>query len=129
MADSLDKQIADASGLVALLLVFVFAYFAALLPIWEEVRSKPRPPAADDVTSLRHRIAAYQVLAVALLLIITLVFALLSPLSWHSVHSTLWSPFHTLRLGLLLVDVLLLGTAGGVVTELILLNAKRHKLK
>lgn len=129
MADDLNKQISDASALVALLLVFVFAYFAALLPIWEGLRQQARPPADDDRASLRQRVSTYRMLAWTLLAVIALVLLVLGPLSWHVLNSQLWSPFQTIRFGLLLVDVLLIGTAGGVVVEVVLLSRKRKDLR
>ena len=128
IADDLNKQITDVSALVALLLVFVFAYFAALLPIWEDIRQQARPPANDDRTALRQRVSAYRTLGWALLAIIALVLLILGPLSWHVLHSELWNPFQTIRMALLLVDVLLLGTAVGVVVEIVLLSKKRTAL-
>jgi drug/metabolite transporter (DMT)-like permease len=128
IADDLNTQISDASALVALLLVFVFAYFAALLPIWEDIRQEARPPADDDRAALRQRVSTYRVLGLALLAIIALVFLILGPLTLHVLHSELWNPFQTLRMALLLVDLLLLGTAVGVVAEIVLLSKKRTAL-
>ncbi|HUC14670.1 MAG TPA: hypothetical protein VMS00_09490 [Acidimicrobiales bacterium] len=127
--DDLNTQITDVSALVALLLVFVFAYFAGLLPIWEDIRQKARPAADDDRAALRQRISAYRMLGLALLGVIALVVLILGPLSWHVLHSELWNPFQTIRMSLLLVDVLLLGTAVGVVAEIALLSKKRTALK
>lgn len=128
IADDLNTQITNASALIALLLVFVFAYFAALLPIWEDIRQQARPPADDDRVALRQRVSTYRMLAVALLTIIALVFLILGPLSWHVLQSQLWSPFQTIRIALLLVDALLIGTAAGVVAEIVLLSRKRTAL-
>lgn len=129
IADDLNTQITDVGALVALLLVFVFAYFAALLPIWEDVRQQARPPANDDRAALRQRVSAYRMLGLALLAIIALVLLILGPLSWHVLHSKLWNPFQTIRIALLLVDILLLGTAVGVVAEIVLLSKKRTDLE
>jgi hypothetical protein len=65
----------------------------------------------------------------ALLAIIALVLLVLGPLSWHVLNSEVWNPFQTLRLGLLLIDILLIGTAAGVVAELVLLTGKRRSLR
>lgn len=127
-ADDLNKQITDASALIALLLVFVFAYFAALLPIWEGARQQATPPADDDRAALRQRVSVYRMLGMALFGVITLVLVILGPLSWHVIQSQLWNPFQTIRVALLLVDVLLLGTAAGVVVEIVLLSRKRSAL-
>jgi hypothetical protein len=128
IADDLNTQITDVSALAALLLVFVFAYFAALLPIWEGIRQQARPPADDDRAALRRQISSYRILGWALLAVIALVLLILGPLSWHVLHSELWDPFQTIRMALLLVDVLLLGTAVGVVVEIVLLSKKRTAL-
>jgi hypothetical protein len=128
IADGLNTQITDVSALAALLLVFVFAYFAALLPIWEGIRQQARPPADDDRAALRQQISSYRILGWALLAVIALVLLILGPLSWHVLHSELWDPFQTIRMALLLVDVLLLGTAVGVVVEIVLLSKKRTAL-
>jgi hypothetical protein len=128
IADDLNTQITDVSALAALLLVFVFAYFAALLPIWEGIRQQVRPPADDDRAALRRQISSYRILGWALLAVIALVLLILGPLSWHVLHAELWDPFQTIRMALLLVDVLLLGTAVGVVVEIVLLSKKRTAL-
>jgi hypothetical protein len=128
IADDLNTQITDVSALAALLLVFVFAYFAALLPIWEGIRQQARPPADDDRAALRRQISSYRILGWALLAVIALVLLILGPLSWHVLHSEMWDPFQTIRMALLLVDVLLLGTAVGVVVEIVLLSKKRTAL-
>jgi hypothetical protein len=129
MADDLNKQIADAGALLALLLVFVFAYFAALLPIWEDLRQRVRPPADDDRAALRQRVSIYRLLGWALLAIIALVLLVLGPLSWRVLNSEIFSPFQTIRVELLLVDALLIGTAVGVVAEVVLLSGKRNDLQ
>lgn len=125
----MDKEIVDAGGLIALLLVFVFAYFAALLPLFEEVRHRPKPAAADDIAALVRRISSYLMLAWCLLGVVVLVFALLAPLSWRAVRSQLWVPFQTLRVGLLLVDLLLVGTGTGIVAETVLMIKRRAELR
>lgn len=128
MADDLNTQITNVSALIALLLVFVFAYFAALVPVWEDIRHQARPPADDDRAALRQRMSTYRMLGIALLTIVALVFLILTPLSWRVLQSQLWNPFQTIRIALLLVDVLLLGTVAGVVAEIVLLSKRRTAL-
>jgi hypothetical protein len=128
MATTLDEQIVDAGGLIALLLVFVFAYFSALLPLFEDIRHRPMPAARDDITALKARISSYRSIAWCLCAVVVLVFAVLAPLSWHAVNSELWIPFQTLRVGLLTVDVLLLGTGAGILIEIVLLTKRLREL-
>ena len=54
--DPLDSQITNASALIALVLVFVFAYFSALFPLLEDARHRPKPPAIDDRNALLARL-------------------------------------------------------------------------
>lgn len=105
---TLDHDITDALGLVSLLLVFVFAYFSALLPIAEDLIARPVPEVQADRARLAARLGAYTKLAVGLGVLIVLVIALLTPLSRRVVAEWTFSgPFQTLRVGLVVVDVLL----------------------
>lgn len=126
---TLDQEIVEAGGLISLLLVFVFAYFSALLPFFEDLRHRPKPPAQDDQRALHRQVSTYRALACGLFTIIILLLGLLGPLSWRALNAQLWSPFQTVRVGLLLVDVLLLTTGTGVVAEVILLTKRQRDLK
>lgn len=126
---SLDEQIVDAGGLISLLLVFVFAYFSALLPQFEDLRHRPKPAAQDDQALLMRQLSSYRALACGILAVVVLVLALLAPLSWHALNAQLWRPFRTLRVGLLLVDVLLILTGVGVIAEVVLLTQRRRQLR
>jgi hypothetical protein len=128
-APSLDEQIADAGGLISLLLVFVFAYFSALLPLFEEIRHRPKPAAKDDQEALVRRLSSYRALGCGLLSVVLLVLALLAPLSWHAVSAELWRPFRTLRVGLLVVDLLIIATGAGIALEVILLTKRRRQVR
>ena len=126
---TLDEQIVDAGGLISLLLVFVFAHFSALLPLFEALRHRPKPAAQDDQAALMRQLLSYRTLACAVLSVVVLVLALLAPLSWRALNAQLWSPFRTLRVGLLLVDVLLISTGVGVLVEISLLTKRRKQLR
>lgn len=125
---TLDQEIVEAGALISLLLVFVFAYFSALLPLFEDLRHRPKPPAQADQRTLLRQVSTYRALAWGLFAIILLVLGLLGPLSWRALNAQLWTPFQTMRVGLLLVDVLLLITGIGVVAEIILLTKRQREL-
>lgn len=125
---TLDQQIVDVGGLVSLLLVFVFAYFSALLPTFEDLRHRARPNVAEDRETLRRQLAAYRALGGGLLVVVIAVLALLTPLSWRALNADLWNPFQTLRLGLLLVDALIVATGAGLVVEVVLVTKRRKEL-
>lgn len=126
---TLDEQITDASGLISLLLVFVFAYFSALLPVVEELRHRAKPAARDDLEALVRRLLSFRAIACGLLAVVSLVLALLSPLSWRVLRAQLWNPFETGRVGLLLVDVLLVATGAGVLLEIVLMTRRVRQLR
>jgi hypothetical protein len=126
---SLDEQIVDVGGLISLLLVFVFAYFSALLPLFEDLRHRTKPAAEDDQQALMRQLSSYRALGYALLGVVVLVLVLLGPLSWHALNAQLWRPFRTLRVGLLVVDVLLLATGVGIIAEIILVTKRRKELR
>jgi len=124
----LDDQIVDAGGLISLLLVFVFAYFAALLPVVEDLRHRPTPDVIVDKESLKRRLSSYRLLGFVLLGVIVLVLLILMPLSWHALHAGLRHPFHTLRAALLLVDMLLVLTAIGITIEIVLIWKRKCEI-
>ncbi|HZT97784.1 MAG TPA: hypothetical protein VFB34_13195 [Chloroflexota bacterium] len=80
----MDMDIVDAGSLIALLLVFVFAYFSALLPMIEDARRRPKPAARDDLASLLRTLSSYRLLTSGLLAVIVLVLAVLGlcPGTW-----------------------------------------------
>jgi hypothetical protein len=126
---SLDGEIIDVGGLISVLLVFVFAYFSALLPIFEDLRHRSKPPALDDREALVRRLFSYRLLACGLFAIVILVLGLLGPLSWQVLDSQPWKPFRTVRVGLLLVDGLLLATGVGILAEVVLLTRRARELR
>lgn len=126
----LDGQIVAASSLVSVLLVFVFAYFSAVLPTIEELRARPRPAADDDRATLRRRLRTYQAIVAAVIGLVGLVFLLLLPLSVEVLKGQPWNgPFNTLRFGLLLVALLLIATAAALVLEFVLMGRRRAELR
>lgn len=127
-AQTLDEQIVDAGSLISLLLVFVFAYFSALLPLFEDLRHRPKPPAQDDQDALVRQLSTYRTLGCGLLAVVILVLALLGPMSWKALHAELWNPFRTIRLGLLLVDLLLVATGTAILAEVVLITRRRRRL-
>jgi O-antigen/teichoic acid export membrane protein len=125
----LDAQIVAASSLISVLLVFVFAYFSALLPTIEELRARARPTADDDRAALRRRLGTYQMIVAAVIVLIGLVVLLLLPLSVEVLRGQPWNgTFNTLRIGLLLVDVLLVATAAALVMEFVMMRRRRSEL-
>ena len=125
----LDSQIVAASSLVSVLLVFVFAYFSAMLPTIEDLRARARPTADDDRRALRRRLGAYQAIVAGVIALVGLVFLLLLPLSVEVLKGQPWTgPFNTLRFGLLLVDVLLMATAAALVLEFLFMGRRRAEL-
>ena len=126
----LDAQIVAASSLISVLLVFVFAYFSAVLPTIEELRARARPTADDDRAALRRRLGTYQKIVAAVVVLIGLVVLLLLPLSVEIVRGQPWNgTFNTLRIGLLLVDVLLIATAAALVMEFVMMGRRRSELR
>lgn len=129
MTKLLDHKIIDASSLVSILLVFVFAYFSALLPQFESMRAQPRPNAEDDRRQLERRLLTYQLIGGGLAAVVLLVFLLLLPLSVNVIRTDPWTgPFDTLRFGLLLAELLVAATAAALLIECILLGKRRRQL-
>lgn len=127
--NDLDTQIVGASSLVSVLLVFVFAYFSAVLPTIEELRARARPTADDDRAALRRRLGTYQMIVAAVVVLVGLVVLLLLPLSVEVLRQPWNRTFNTLRAGLLLVEVLLLATAAALGLELVLMGKRRSELR
>jgi hypothetical protein len=126
----LDTQIVAASSLISVLLVFVFAYFSAVLPTIEELRARARPTADDDRAALRRRLGTYQSIVAAVIVLVGLVVLLLLPLSVEVLRGQPWQgPFNTLRIGLLLVEVLLVATAAALVMEFVMMGRRRSELR
>lgn len=107
---ALDREISDAFGLLAVLLVFVIAYFSALLPQSEDLITRSRPVEEAARKAVVARLRAYLKLTAGFLSLVILVGIVVEPLSWHVVRDTAFQwPLPTLRAGLLLVDLCLVG--------------------
>lgn len=126
---ALEKEIVDAASVVAVLLVFVFAYFSAVLPQIEQLRAQARPAADEDRDVLRARLLTYQLIAAGTTLVTALVLLLLLPLSLRALGTSLFAPtFGTVRVGLLLVEALLVLTVAALGVEIWLIARRRASL-
>jgi len=107
----LDDQISSAFSLLALLLVFVIGYFAAFLPLVQDVLDKDIPDVEADRRGLISRLRAYRILVGGLLILAIMTGIVLGPLTRRVIVAISFSgPFPTIEAGLLLVDVMLLAT-------------------
>jgi hypothetical protein len=108
---ALDDQISSAFSLLALLLVFVIGYFAAFLPLVQDVLDKDIPDVADGRTNLISGLRAYRILVGGVLLLAVMTGAVLGPLTRRVIAAISFSgPFPTIEAGLLLIDIMLLAT-------------------
>jgi hypothetical protein len=106
---SVDRQIGDAFALLGVLLVFVLAYFSALVPLANELIARPRPDVRADRDALVARVRSYRLLAAGVALFALLVLLLLVPLTRRAVIAfSTAGGFPTMKAGLFLVDALLL---------------------
>jgi len=109
---TLEEQIAEAFAVLGVLLVFVVAYFSAMLPQIDELLERPTPGERDARGALAGRLVAYRKLVAGFLGVIALVGVVVYPLTSQVLMS--WQlrwPFRTLHAGLLLVDLFLIGMA------------------
>ncbi len=125
---TLDDQIVAVATLMGVLLVFVFAYFAALLPPIEGLRGEKEPDINADKRRLRTKVRSYQLITAGLSVLILFVFGLLIPLSTQVIKEGFLTPFDTLRASLLLVDLFLVVTFVVLAIELKLLGDKYSDL-
>jgi small-conductance mechanosensitive channel len=106
---ALDDQIGDASNLISLLLVFVFAYFSAIWPQLTVLLGTSAPGIAADRHQLADRLHGYEKLLRGLVVLVVAVAAILAPLTGQVVvRLSLTGAYHVQRAGLLMVNVLLL---------------------
>lgn len=105
----LDSDIKDAFGLAGVLLVFVFTYFSLVLSRAEELLGTPTPTVAADRRRLQNRCADLRRMLIGLEVVVVAVVALLAPLTVRTVRRLEWAPFNTVRAGLLLVQIFLVG--------------------
>jgi uncharacterized protein with PQ loop repeat len=128
MTPSLDTQIIDASSLLSILLVFLFAFFAFLVQQIEVLRSQATPTVSIDKTKFLCRLNSYRLLACGLAAVAALVIALLGPLTWTAATSFPRSgPFPTLQWSLLLVEFLLVVTVLALIAEAVLVTRRIGK--
>ncbi|HEV7888807.1 MAG TPA: hypothetical protein VGO92_14715 [Acidimicrobiales bacterium] len=125
----LDGQIVDVFSLLGVLLVFVFAFLTLVWSRADRLIGKADPgekaPRSALVIELQHAGR----LTVCLGASTVLVMLLLAPLSWHVVRTLrLSGPFHTVRAGLLLVQVALAAVAAASYTTRARLNTKIAEL-
>jgi hypothetical protein len=112
----LDDEIATAFGLLGLLLVFVIGYFAALLPLVQDLLERPAPEVAADRRALVSRLRTYRVLVGGVLLLAIATGIVVAPLTRRVVLAISFrGPFPTIQAGLLLIDLMLVA----LVTETI----------
>ncbi len=126
--NSPDREISDAFSLLGVLLVFVFAYGSALLPLIVGVLEQTTPVAQDDRSAFVGRLKSYHRLILALIVVALTVGGVLAPLTRHVLATWTFSgPFSTPKAGLLLVDALLLLTVAASITlERVLSKRIRH---
>lgn len=127
---TLDNEIVDSAGLIGLVLVFVFGYFAALLPVVLTLLDTPSPDIDEDRAALASRIVAYRWIVAGLFLLTALVAATIGPLSRRVVAAWSFSgPFPTIRAGLLVMDLLLLSLAGTTVVLWVRMTRRIRQLR
>jgi hypothetical protein len=105
---STKTTIVEASGLVGLLLVFAFGYFAAILPVALGLIEIPRPDVGTDRSALASRIRGYATIVAIILVLDLVIAAWLTPLTVDTIRTLSFSgPFATIEVGLLVMDLML----------------------
>jgi len=105
----LDQSIVDAFGVVSLLLAFAAAYSAALWPIVSDLLTKQKPIVNADRQQDARRCRAYAWTMGTLAALFFLTGIMLTPLTIDVIQDfTFGGEFHTVRAGLVLVQVTLL---------------------
>jgi hypothetical protein len=117
----LDSQLSDAVNLIAVLLVFVFAYFSAVWPQAQAMLDED-PDVAADRRRLANKHRGQRFLLSGLVVVVLVILGVLSPLTSDIVRAWSWhGEYHTLRAWLAVVDGLLLAVgviAGRMVLRL-----------
>jgi hypothetical protein len=125
----LDEEIHQILDVFSLLLVFVIAYFTALLPRLEDLLEEVRPQVAHDRTRLQAKLLAYQRLLTALACVILLILALALPTTTALLSSLDFDRrFSTLRAGFLLLVLLLVASFAWVVRFALRLRGRRQEI-
>lgn len=110
---NLDRQITDVFNLIALLLVFVLGFFAAFFPQADDLIERDLPASASqaDRAQLIRRLRSYRLLVGGTGALTAIVLAVLGPLTARVATDWTWH-YSTARVGLLAVDLMLLGMLG-----------------
>jgi hypothetical protein len=108
LVGALDTDITDVFTLLAVLLVFVFAFFSTAWARAEEFLDQENPSDSEDRKRLRGRLKSQRRLVISLMLSLVALGGLVAPLSNRAVQIWRWEPFDTVRGGLLLLDIFLL---------------------
>lgn len=124
---TLDTEITDAFTLLAVLLVFVFAFFSTVWSRAEEYLEQ-NPNESEDKRRLKGRLRSQRRLVVTLVVVVIALGALMEPLSIRTVGAWRWNPFDTIRGGLLLLDGFLIIMAIIAFRLLWRLNSKIQEL-
>lgn len=123
-------EITEASGLIGLLLVFVFGYFTAVLPAALAARDTPRPEVKADIDDLVGALRRYCLVVVALLVLDVLTLAWLIPLTVETIRAiTFDSGFPTIEVGLFMMVLLLASLLGTTIWLLVALLKRIAKLR
>ena len=109
--NDLDAKISDVFGLLAVLLVFVIAYFSAIFPIADQLIEQDMSNKREsEKDALVARLGSYRWLTLGFLSLTVLVGLVVAPLSQEVIAAWSWHwPMSATRTGLLLVDVCLIG--------------------
>jgi CBS domain containing-hemolysin-like protein len=124
---TLDSRIVDSSSFVAILLVFVFAFFSALFTQIETARARPTPEVAADKRALSRQLRNYQWMAGGLIAVNLGVLLVMLPLTWQVLTHMDWT--NVLRSSLIFANFLMLVTIAALVAEVVLMLQARALLK
>lgn len=127
-----DKQIIDAVAVVGVLVTFVFAFFTILVALTEALLATKIPDITADKDRLKGQLLAYVVLFAIVGLVAVLVGVVTAPLLWMVVSGSGWLPWQShyrlVRAGLVLTDLLLLGTFVAAIVDLVRLLRRRSSV-
>jgi Na+-driven multidrug efflux pump len=125
IADAVDQQILTAFGLLAVLLVFIFAFAASLIPQFAVLLARDPGP-EDDKKRVRREMTVLQCLFGANMLAAVAVFCVLLPLT-SQVLGTLSDEkaFPTTKASMILADAFLLITIAAEATAIRILQTNK----
>jgi hypothetical protein len=128
----IDKQIIDAFAVVAVLLTFVFAFFTILVALTEALLGARVPDVDADITKVKGQLLAYAVLFAIVGVVAILVALATTPLLSMVVTRSGWVPwqsdYRVVRGGLVLTDLLLLGTFVAAAVDLARLLSRKSQM-